>query len=225
MERSSSERPETASRVIPSSNYVRERWRNGAGWTREIHRAAPANGCMRGSVARDWDWRISIAELESAGPFSTFPGVERESVLLHGNGVRLLVDGAEECALLPPHGRCRYRGESAVQGQPVDGAAEVFNLMWYRDAVSARLWHRPLVGPMVVFVEPGSVWVVHLMSGSARISREACLPSLAGGDTALLTAEVERRRYMLEGGGEVLLAHIEAVDPARDTAGIAASPN
>jgi uncharacterized protein len=205
--------------VIPASRHARQRWRNGTGWTREIYRAVAGTPAASRAAAPDWDWRLSIAELESRGPFSTFPGVERESVLLHGNGVRLRVDGAQESVLLPPHGRCRYRGESSVEGEPIDGGVELFNLMWRREAVTVRMWHRPLVGPMVIFVEPGSVWVVYLMSGSATISRQESLPPLASGDTALLTADVERRRYLLEGTGDVLLVHVEAIEAVRATQG------
>src|SRR3546814_1791648 len=70
------------SRVIAANEYRRERWRNGLGWTREIHAHRPDPGS-------DWAWRLSIAEIERDAPFSAFPGVDRELVLLHGNGLRL----------------------------------------------------------------------------------------------------------------------------------------
>ena len=54
------------SRVIPANEYRRERWRNGLGWTREIHAAMPATGGT-------WDWRLSIAEIEQDAPFSLLP--------------------------------------------------------------------------------------------------------------------------------------------------------
>jgi hypothetical protein len=38
------------------------------------------------------------------------------------------------------------------------GPTHDFNLMWRRDRVQAQLWHRPLVGPMVIFVEPHTTW-------------------------------------------------------------------
>ena len=66
------------SQLIPANEYRRERWRNQLGWTREIARW-PLQG--------DWDWRLSIAEIECDAAFSAFPGVDRELVLLAGNGV------------------------------------------------------------------------------------------------------------------------------------------
>lgn len=192
-------------RVIPANEYRRMRWKNGAGWTREIH-AEPS--------ADDWTWRLSIAEIERDAPFSPFPGVDRELVLLGGNGLRLRFEDGEAHELLPPHQRLRFAGERAVTGELLDGRTEDFNLMWRRDAVRAELWHRPLVGTMVVFVDPGSTWVLHLLAGRARIDGEHPLGWLARGDTALLTAGDTRMRYPVEGGGEALLVRIDPADGA-----------
>jgi environmental stress-induced protein Ves len=186
------------SRVIPANEYRRERWRNGAGWTREIA-AEPAG---------EWAWRLSIAEIEQDGPFSRFEGIDREIVLVSGNGVRLRFDDGDVHELAPPHGRLRFAGEAAVHGELIDGATQDFNLMWRREAIDAQLWHRPLVGPMVIFADPGTTWAVHLLAGQARFADDSGLPGLAQGDTALLHAGDARLRHVLDGGGEVLLAQL-----------------
>lgn len=204
--------------VIPANEYRRERWRNGAGWTRAIAAGALGNdaGGIAGDVAGgiepgtdDWAWRLSIAEIERDDAYSRFPGVEREQVLLSGNGLRLALEGGGRVELRPPHGRCRFDGGSRVQATLVDGPVHVFNLMWRRAAAQATLWHRPLVGPMVLFVEPAGVWAVHLLAGEARFEADARLPAMAAGDTALLAAGDSRQRYAFDGGGEVLLVRIE----------------
>lgn len=192
-------------RVIPANEYRRERWRNGAGWTREICRIQDRD---------QWDWRLSIAEIEQDASFSCFPGVDRELVLLRGNGLRLRFDDGEVRQLDPPHGRLRFAGERAVTGELVDGRTEDFNLMWRRDAVETQLWHRPLVGPMVVFVDPGSTWVVHLLAGQAHFAADVRLPPLAMGDTAILAAGEARSRYVLDGGGEAVLIRIDPAEGA-----------
>lgn len=189
-------------RILRAGDYRRERWRNGAGWTRQVH-AQPAT-----AAGVEWDWRLSIAEIDEDAPFSAFPGVERELVLLHGNGLRLRFDDGEVRELLPPHERMRFPGERALVGELVDGPTVDFNLMWRRDAVDAQLWHRPLVGTMVVFAEPGSTWVLHLLAGQARFAGDSGLGVLAAGDTALLPGGDERRRYLVDGGGELLVMQI-----------------
>jgi len=187
------------SRVIPANEYRRERWRNNAGWTRQI--VAEPEGS-------DWAWRLSIAEIEQDAPFSRFEGVDREIVLLSGNGVRLLFDDGAVHALEPPHGRLRFAGEANVSGELIDGPTQDFNLMWRREAVTAQLWHRPLVGPMVIFADAGTTWAVHLLAGQARFADDSGLPSLEAGDTALLRAGDARLRHVLDGGGEVLLVQL-----------------
>jgi hypothetical protein len=57
------------SHVVAANEYRRVRWKNGAGWTREI---------VRVPDREDWDWRLSIAEIEQDAPFSVFPGIDRE---------------------------------------------------------------------------------------------------------------------------------------------------
>jgi len=188
-----------ATRVIPSFEYRRERWRNGLGWTREI---------LRVPDSADWQLRLSIAEIEQDAAFSAFPGVERELVLLRGEGVRLRFDDGTVHTLLPPHGRLRFAGEADVHGELVDGVTHDFNLMWRRDQLDAELLHRPLVGSMFFFTEPGTAWAIHLLAGQAEFEGEPDLPPLQQGDTAWLAAG-ERRRYALRGGGELLAIRLD----------------
>lgn len=195
--------------VIPASHYRRERWRNQLGWTREIYRSGP--GGPDEDAGQDWDWRLSIAEIECDAAFSPFPGIDRVLVLLSGNGLRLRFDDGETVELQPPHDKHRFAGERAVSGELVDGATHDFNLMWRRDRIAAELWHRPLVGPVVIFVEPGETWAVHVIAGHARFADDSGLAALQMGDTAILGAPEQRRRHVIEGGGEVLLVRIRPV--------------
>ncbi len=189
--------------LIPANEYRRERWKNGLGWTREIFRSPPD--------AQAWDWRLSIAEVEKDGPFSTFPGADRELVLLAGEGMRLVFDNGENVELSPPHDRCRFAGERALRAELISGPTQDFNLMWRRDRVEASLLHRPLVGPMLFFAESGVTWAVHVMSGRGVFKGQLLPKVLEQGDTALITASTEgARRVILEGGGEVLLVRIHS---------------
>ncbi|MFZ5638146.1 MAG: HutD family protein [Pseudomonadota bacterium] len=197
--------PQPRLRLVPAHDYRRERWRNGFGWTREILRW-PEHG-------DEWDWRLSIAEIERDAPFSSFPGIERELVLLHGAGVRLRFDDGEVREVLPPHGRVRFAGERAAFGELIDGPTHDFNLMWRRDRIDAELWHRPLVGSMVLFVEPDERWMVHVLSGHARCDDGDVQRTATLGDSLLLSnplpsANGARARFALDGGGEVLIARL-----------------
>lgn len=55
-------------------------WRNGGGVTRELL-ALPTSS--------DWDLRLSVADIDSDGPFSTFLNVPRTFAVIDGQGVLL----------------------------------------------------------------------------------------------------------------------------------------
>ncbi|MEA9564603.1 MULTISPECIES: HutD family protein [unclassified Xanthomonas] len=228
-----------SSRVIPATEYRRERWRNQLGWTREI---------LRLGESEAWALRLSIAEIEQDAAFSAFPGIDRELVLLHGNGMLLhfgdgeldsgdgaaradgLITGtptddgnagarvagvARVVELLPPYQRVRFAGEETVGASLLDGPTQDFNLMWRRDLLHTELLHRPLVGTMLFFADPGSAWVIHLLAGQASFGRDSGLPPLAAGDTAWLSAST-RTRYVLDGGGELLAIRVSPLASASD---------
>lgn len=77
--------------IIRFADLKPQPWRNGGGVTRELasHRggAAAADGA--------WDWRVSIADVTSAGEYSPFPGMERVLTVVEGELLLLAVDGTE----------------------------------------------------------------------------------------------------------------------------------
>ena len=97
----------TRLKLLHAHDYKRVRWKNDGGWTTEIAREP-------GDAARDFLWRISIADIESDGPFSSFPGVARELMLLAGSGIELDIDDGEPLRLTERFQRVRFEGESRV---------------------------------------------------------------------------------------------------------------
>lgn len=200
--------------VLPAHHYRRERWRNGAGWAREIVRLRDAGecGCLPvadDAVGDDWDVRLSIAEIDKDCAFSAFPGIERELVLLRGDGIELTFADGRMVAVDPPHGRIRFAGADAPNCHLSYGPTHDFNLMWRPQRVQAQLLHRPLVGAMVFFAGAGVTWAVHLISGRAHFKDRADLAPLQAGDSALIGAgDAQRMRVILDGGGELLLVRL-----------------
>jgi len=181
------------------------RWRNGAGWTREIA-CHPANDEI-------FDWRASIAEINQDGPFSPFPGCDRHQVLLQGMGVALSgPDLPQPLVLQPPHGMARYAGDIAIDAALTDGPVQVFNLIHRRDRLRVDVLHRPLTGSLFLFPEARTCWLIHLMAGrlSAKGSRETVL--LAAGDSLLLKPDADGARVALDGAGEAIFAKLVRPD-------------
>jgi environmental stress-induced protein Ves len=92
--------------MIDLAEIAPQRWKNGAGWTREIA-IGPA-----GSSSDDFGWRLSVAEVEADAPFSAFAGVDRCIVVLQGPGMALY-DGAGTLVQTLRHWR---HGRSPVSG-------------------------------------------------------------------------------------------------------------
>jgi len=183
--------------LIPANEYQRTRWKNGLGWTREITRYP--------SQDDPWSWRLSIAEVDKDGPFSAFENVDRELILLSGEGMRLNFADDESVTLNPPHDKHRFAGERELSAELISGPTQDFNVMWQRDHFDVQVLHRPLVGPMVFFSEKNVTWAIYMLSGQAQFKDQAHLMRLQQGDTALLFPDEISGRLILDGGGEALL--------------------
>ncbi|HKE48074.1 MAG TPA: HutD family protein [Rhodanobacteraceae bacterium] len=185
--------------LLRAADYRRVRWKNDGGWTTEIARE-PAG------PERDFDWRVSIAEIERDGPFSSFPGVTRDLLLLSGNGIELDIDDAPPLRLVERFQRAHFEGEAAVDCRLLAGPTRDFNVMARRAAVRADVVARPLVGSMVLFAEGGVTWLLHAYSGSATARSDAIEETFASGDTLRIDfATRDEARIVVEGSGEIVL--------------------
>ena len=180
-------------RIIRFTQSLRQRWRNDGGWTREIARA--------GDEA-DWDWRLSLAEVETDGPFSTFTGIEREIVLLSGAGMVFAFADGEHVELSPEAPRLRFAGERALHSRLIDGATTDFNLMWRRERFDADLWLRPLVGASTIFVEPGETWALHVSAG--RVDLHDADAELGQGVSVIFSGGERRGSQRIDGTGSAI---------------------
>ncbi len=100
-------------------------WRNGGGSTQELL-AWPQRGA--GAGAGDWQCRISVARIDSNGPFSAFPGVERWFTVLSGEGVVLHL-GRQRTLLTAGSEPLRFDGAAAPGCTLLDGPTLDLNLM------------------------------------------------------------------------------------------------
>lgn len=112
-------------RVLPASARRRMPWKNGRGWTLELCSDAPA------SDATAWSWRLSIADVPEAGPFSRFDGVDRWIACVDGPGMRVCVDGRWH--QVPTRGAAlAFAGEAVAAGEPEAPGVRDANLMVMR---------------------------------------------------------------------------------------------
>lgn len=129
-------------------------WRNGGGRTREL---------LAWPTASDWRWRISVAEVANAGPFSCFAGVRRWLVILGGAGVRLeFADRVIE--LSPASAPLNFDGADAIQCSLCDGPVQDLNLMVRGPGVMQRV-----DGFARYFVAAGNVVALFASTAAASI--------------------------------------------------------
>lgn len=111
--------------LIAVDRIAPQRWRNGGGATRELW-VWPSEG-------QAWQCRISVADIDADGPFSSFPGIERWFAVVEGDGVVLALPG-ERRLLDPSSGPIRFDGADAPGCSLQGGPTRDLNLMVRRDA-------------------------------------------------------------------------------------------
>jgi environmental stress-induced protein Ves len=117
--------------ILRAADRVAVSWKNGGGVTREVAVWPP------GADLDAFDWRVSIAEVSSAGPFSYFAGIDRTLAILEGRMALAFADRAVELdAQSPP---LAFPGDIPCSGAPLGGAVTDLNVMTRRGRCVARV--------------------------------------------------------------------------------------
>lgn len=110
-------------RIVHTTELTPQRWANGGGWTREIHREP--------SAAPDDlpSWRLSLADIDEPGPFSSLPGMDRHFLLAapHSEPLKLVVDGVTHTVYFTHV--ISFAGDADVSTTAVPPGTRALNLM------------------------------------------------------------------------------------------------
>jgi uncharacterized protein len=121
--------------LITRANYRCVPWKNGLGFTEEIHRE-PAD------LALPFHWRLSIATVAQNGAFSPFDGYLRIISVLDGAGMSLQIDGVDSSPILPFQA-FPFSGSAQTSCTLLEGEIHDFNVIFDADRVSAEvIWHQ-----------------------------------------------------------------------------------
>ncbi|WCM21111.1 HutD family protein [Paraburkholderia bryophila] len=199
--------------LIRGADLVAAPWKNGGGVTREVA-AVPEQAGLDSFV-----WRVSIADVAQAGPFSRFAGIDRTLVLLSGAGMMLdeiaepengLADEAVKAAssgvakthaLTQPLDIARFAGETAIDARLVDGATRDFNLMVRRGAArgEVEVWRGTTQHAL-----SADVVLLYCAEGAVSVSLgDAAAQPLATGDTLRVNAP-DALHCAVQGAGALL---------------------
>lgn len=158
--------------LVPRAAQRRVRWKNDGGWTTEL--------AVRPEGAGEFDWRVSVAEVDADCTFSHFPGVDRSILVLAGAGFDLHVDGEAPAHLHlggPAHA---FSGDRGATCTLVGGPTRDFNVMSRRGRVRHVLARSQ--APATLERRPGLTWVVYVAGDQATIAGVTA----AAGDCVIL---------------------------------------
>lgn len=124
-----------SARTLAARSVAPQPWRNGGGRTREL---------LAWPSREAWRARVSLADIEADGPFSTFPGVTRWFAVVAGAGVVLTFRDGDR-SLARGDAPLAFDGADAPMCRLVDGPTRDLNLMLREadGAMVAALDHRP----------------------------------------------------------------------------------
>ncbi|MDP9010755.1 MAG: HutD family protein [Pseudomonadota bacterium] len=111
----------TALQIVRKASFKQIPWKNGGGITHEAIRVPAAGDSFL--------WRVSVAYIESSGPFSDFAGYRRNMVLLRGRGLTLTFDTGENCRLRKIGDSAEFDGAVATHCELLDGPCVDLNFM------------------------------------------------------------------------------------------------
>lgn len=125
-------------RIIRYEECESSLWKNGGGSTKQLLI------WPKGADLSNFDFRISTATISSDGPFSLFPGIDRQLCILEGEGVRLKIKGndlgqSEEIVLRPNAPPFCFSGETQIESKLLVNQILDFNVMTRRGNYTARI--------------------------------------------------------------------------------------
>lgn len=157
-------------RILRRADLEEIPWKNGGGITRNIASQMDGDTTL---------WRLSMADVASAGPFSNFAGLTRVLTVIEGDGMVLHgPDGDLKAGFAQP---VTFDGATPITATLTQGPICDFNLMFDTDRCEAEAATRR--GPLESELAGGAntVAVLHCITGTTAIGDETLMP----GDTVI----------------------------------------
>ena len=182
-------------RIIPSDQFKTTAWKNLGGITHEIAKEETAEGLV---------WRLSVAEVDQDGAFSTFEGLTRVLTVIEGAGLRLIHPDGFIDAL--PGRPVRFSGELPVTGQRIDGPVRDFNVIFDARRVEATVVLLAEGDQVTAQAAAGRSFALYcitggltvgsaheIASGALGLFEDGLAPITLGPDSAALLVTLDRR--------------------------------
>lgn len=149
-------------KLIRFADLTPKPWKNGGGTTTEIA-VSP-----EGAGFDDFDWRLSVAEVASDGPFSLFPGIDRTLTVIEGEGLVMTVEGRGMVTLTAASAPLSFPGDVPVSASLAKGPIRDFNVMTRRGRFGHQVTRHDLAAGRLALPQGDLRLVVALGAGSIR---------------------------------------------------------
>ncbi len=189
--------------VIRNDDLVRAPWKNGGGTTAEVA-AFP-----EGSTFETFGWRISMADVTSDGPFSSFPGIDRTLILVEGVGIELDVEGVP-FRLDKASPKLSFSGEDTTIGRLLSGPIRDLNVMTRREQFRHRV--RFVESGVALLSEDTQTAFIVALDSPFDVTLDSTIHSLHVLDALMLEGMPDL--IQLSGSGRAVLIEIAADVPA-----------
>ncbi|WP_214472805.1 HutD family protein [Mesorhizobium sp. dw_380] len=141
-------------RVLRAADYRVMPWKNGGGTTTEIAVSPDGAGLD------DFDWRVSMARVESSGPFSNFAGIDRTLSVLEGEGIVLDIAGQPEARLTPASQPFSFPADMPTSAALIAGPIADLNVMTRRGRMLHSVERLALSQPVEIATRAGSTLIL-----------------------------------------------------------------
>jgi environmental stress-induced protein Ves len=187
-------------RVLRAAVYRVLPWKNGGGTTTEIAVSPDGVGLD------DFDWRISMARVETSGPFSSFAGIDRTLSVLEGDGVVLDIAGRPPERLTADSAPFAFPGDVRTSAALIGGPITDLNVMTRRGRMAHKVERRPLSGEIRIAPRADTTLVLAVGGGFTLLTDDA--QSLGPLDTLVLDRDGPELRLRPKGQGQLFVIEL-----------------
>ncbi|TPI68543.1 HutD family protein [Mesorhizobium sp. B3-1-3] len=187
-------------RILRAADYRVMPWKNGGGTTTEIA-VSPA-----GAGLDDFDWRVSMACVETSGPFSSFAGIDRTLSVLEGEGIILDIAGQPPAQLTAASAPLAFPGDVPTGAALIGGPITDLNVMTRRGRMAHKVECRPLASEIRIAPRADTTLVLAVGGGFTLFTDDA--PSLGPLDTLILDRDSPELRLQPKGQGRLFVIEL-----------------
>ncbi|WP_027168028.1 HutD family protein [Mesorhizobium sp. WSM3224] len=180
-------------RILRAAGYRVMPWKNGGGTTTEIAVSPDGAGLD------DFDWRVSMARVETSGPFSSFAGIDRTLSVLEGEGIVLDIAGRPPARLTAASVPLAFPGDVPTGAALIGGPITDLNVMTRRGRMAHKVERRVFSGEFRLTPQ-AEITLVLAVDGDVTLSTDDA-PSLGPLDTLILDRGGQELRLQPKGQG------------------------